>query len=107
MGGFLRRYLQPGRGVGCLFWDRLSFTWEPAGAVWLPGTPELGFQREIHNIENTPFRTTKFDRTVGEMVGQVLYWQHQRHGPTASAGPARSTEPTPSAWWGSSKMKIS
>ena len=24
-GWFLRRYLQPGRGVGCLFWDRLSF----------------------------------------------------------------------------------
>ena len=33
------------------------------------GDPELGFQREIHNIENAPFRT-KFDRTVGEMVGK-------------------------------------
>lgn len=35
-------------------------------AAW---DPELGFQREIHNIENAPFRT-KFDRTVGEMVGK-------------------------------------
>ena len=35
-------------------------------AAW---SPELGFQREIHNIENAPFRT-KFDRTVGEMVGK-------------------------------------
>ena len=31
---------------------------------------ELGFQREIHNIENSPFRT-KFDRTVGEMKGTL------------------------------------
>lgn len=36
-------------------------------AAW---DPELGFQREIHNIENAPFRT-KFDHTVGEMVGKV------------------------------------
>ena len=35
-------------------------------AAW---DPELGFQREIHNIENAPFRT-KFDKTVGEMVGK-------------------------------------
>ena len=35
-------------------------------AAW---DPELGFQREIHNLENAPFRT-KFDRTVGEMVGK-------------------------------------
>lgn len=35
-------------------------------AAW---DPKLGFQREIHNIENAPFRT-KFDRTVGEMVGK-------------------------------------
>ena len=35
-------------------------------AAW---DPEMGFQREIHNIENAPFRT-KFDRTVGEMVGR-------------------------------------
>ncbi len=34
-------------------------------AAW---EPENGFQREIHNIENAPFRT-KFDRTVGEMKG--------------------------------------
>ena len=31
---------------------------------------ELGFQREIHNIENSPFRT-KFDKTVGEMKGNI------------------------------------
>lgn len=30
---------------------------------------ELGFQREIHNIENSPFRT-KFERTVDEMKGE-------------------------------------
>jgi len=36
-------------------------------AAW---DPELGFQREIHNIENSPFRT-KFDRTVGEMQGTI------------------------------------
>ena len=36
-------------------------------AAW---DPELGFQREIHNIENAPFRT-KFDGTVGEMVGKL------------------------------------
>ena len=35
-------------------------------AAW---DPELGFQREIHNIENAPFRT-KFDKTVGEMGGK-------------------------------------
>lgn len=35
-------------------------------AAW---DPELGFQREIHNIENAPFRT-KFDKTVGGMVGK-------------------------------------
>ena len=36
-------------------------------AAW---DPELGFQREIHNIDNAPFRT-KFDGTVGEMVGKL------------------------------------
>ena len=30
--------------------------------------PEIGFQREIHSIENSPFRT-KFDKTVDEMKG--------------------------------------
>ena len=29
---------------------------------------EIGFQREIHNIENSPFRT-KFEMTLGEMKG--------------------------------------
>ena len=32
--------------------------------------PEDGFQREIHNIENTPFRT-KFDNVVSKMRGNV------------------------------------
>lgn len=36
-------------------------------AAW---EPETGFQREIHNIENAPFRT-KFDKTVGEMKGNL------------------------------------
>lgn len=36
-------------------------------AAW---DPEKGFQREIHNIENAPFRT-KFDNTVGEMTGKL------------------------------------
>ena len=31
---------------------------------------EDGFQRAIHNIENSPFRT-KFDRDVGEMKGNL------------------------------------
>ncbi len=31
---------------------------------------EKGFQRQIHNIENTPFRT-KFERELSEMDGQV------------------------------------
>lgn len=33
-------------------------------------SPELGFQRAIHNIENSPFRT-KFERDVGEMEGTL------------------------------------
>ena len=36
-------------------------------AAW---DPEMGFQREIHNIENSPFRT-KFDKTVGAMKGKL------------------------------------
>ena len=31
---------------------------------------EEGFNRAIHNIENSPFRT-KFDRDVGEMKGHL------------------------------------
>ena len=31
---------------------------------------EKGFQREIHNIENAPFRT-KFDKAVGELKGKI------------------------------------
>ena len=32
--------------------------------------PKIGLQREIHNIENSPFRT-KFDRDVNEMEGNI------------------------------------
>lgn len=71
-------------------------------AAW---DPELGFQREIHNIENAPFRT-KFDRTVGEMVGKCCIAASATR-TRSLCWSARSTEPTPSAWWGSSKMKIS
>ena len=46
-------------------------------AAW---DPELGFQREIHNIENAPFRT-KFDRTVGEMVGKCCIGSISDTGP--------------------------
>ena len=35
-------------------------------AVW----GENGFERAIHNIENSPFRT-KFDKDVGEMKGTL------------------------------------
>ena len=31
---------------------------------------ETGFERAIHNIENSPFRT-KFERDVGEMAGHM------------------------------------
>lgn len=72
-------------------------------AAW---DPELGFQREIHNIENAPFRT-KFDRTVGEMVGKCCIGSISDTDPQPLLGPLGPREPTPSAWWGSSKMKIS
>ena len=42
--------------------------WEPDGAVWRPHGEE-GFNRAIHNIENSPFRT-KFDHDVGGNEGQ-------------------------------------
>lgn len=32
--------------------------------------PQTGFNRAIHNIENSPFRT-KFERDVGEMTGTM------------------------------------
>ena len=42
-----------------------------------------GFQRQIHNIENTPFRT-KFERDLADFHG----WHrlHQRHRSPAPAG---------------------
>ena len=44
--------------------------------------PEKGLQREIHNIENSPFRT-KFERVVSEMSG------------TAAIGCISDTDPQP------------
>lgn len=43
---------------------------------------ETGFNREIHNIENSPFRT-KFENTIGEMKG------------TAGIGSISDTDPQP------------
>ena len=64
-------------------------------AAW---DPELGFQREIHNIENAPFHT-KFDRTVGR------WWASAASAASVTPIPslcwcAPSTAPMPSAWWG-------
>ena len=36
-------------------------------AAW---DPEMGLQREIHNIENSPFRT-RFAQTLSEMIGSA------------------------------------
>ncbi|MBQ5748559.1 MAG: amidophosphoribosyltransferase, partial [Oscillospiraceae bacterium] len=36
-------------------------------AAW---DPEKGFQRDIHNIENAPFRT-KFEKILDEMSGNI------------------------------------
>ena len=33
-------------------------------------SPEYGFQRAIHSIENSPFRT-KFEDDIGEMHGKI------------------------------------
>ena len=35
--------------------------------------PEIGLQREIHNIENAPFRT-KFERVLSEMRGPPSFY---------------------------------
>ena len=45
--------------------------------------PETGFKREIHNIENSPFRT-KFENAIGSMM----------HG-TAGIGTISDTDPQP------------
>ena len=71
-------------------------------AAW---DPELGFQREIHNIENAPFRT-KFDKTVGEMVGKRCIGSISDTDPSP-CWCAPSTGPMPSAWWGSSRTRTS
>lgn len=44
-------------------------------------SPDLGFQRYIHNIENSPFRT-KFESDIAEMKGNAAS--------AASATPTRS-----------------
>ncbi len=55
---------------GFVFWSRLSFAsgnkkgWN--GCLW----KEAGFQRSIHNIENSPFRT-KFEKDVEEFAGNI------------------------------------
>ena len=45
-------------------------------------SPELGFQRNIHSIENSPFRT-KFEKDVDKMRGNRL---HKRHRSSADNG---------------------
>lgn len=56
-------------------------TWEPGGAAWLPGTRTWGCA-EIHNIQNSPFRT-KFEGILDEMTG------------TAAIGCISDTDPQP------------
>ena len=59
--------------------------------------PSIGLQREIHNIENSPFRT-KFEDIFDEMQGtpspcsSALTWA-----PMPSASSASSTTPMPSS----------
>lgn len=48
----------------------ITRTWAPAGAAWPFTAPDKGFERAIHNIENSPFRT-KFERDVDEMTGPL------------------------------------
>ena len=51
---------------------------------------EQGFQRAIHNIENSPFRT-KFERDVDELQGNMASL-HFRHGTPASSDSVTSGE---------------
>ena len=46
---------------------------------------DQGFQREIHSIENTPFRT-RFEDDLPGFHGQQRHRLHQRHRPAAAAG---------------------
>ena len=52
-------------------------------------SPELGFQRNIHSIENSPFRT-KFEKDVDKIERKHLYRLHKRHRSSADNGYARS-----------------
>ena len=44
-----------------------------------------GFNRSIHNIENTPFRT-KFDGDLDELEGHLRHRLHLRYRTTAPPG---------------------
>ncbi len=46
---------------------------------------QSGFQRQIHNIENTPFRT-KFESGSGGFPRLQRHRLHLRHGSPAAAG---------------------
>ena len=52
---------------------------------------ENGFQRAIHNIENSPFRT-KFERDIEEMKGNLGYRMHLRQRASAADGSFPSGE---------------
>ena len=67
-GRFLRRDYQAGLRAGCVLRYRLPLPpgHQPGGmAVY---DRKDGFQRQIHNIENTPFRT-KFEQDLAEFHG--------------------------------------
>ena len=42
--------------------------WAPAGGGMIVYDRDRGYQRQIHNIENTPFRT-KFEKDVAQFQG--------------------------------------
>ena len=50
---------------------------------------EYGFQREIHNIENSPFRT-KFEGVCDTMRGRSLHRLHKRRRPAAHTDTLKS-----------------
>ena len=56
---------------------------------------DQGFQREIHSIENTPFRT-RFEDDLPGFHGQQRHRLHQRHRPAAASGALASGHCSPS-----------
>ena len=56
---------------------------------------ERGFQRAIHNIENSPFRT-KFERDVDEMEGNPGNRMYLRLRAAAAVGAVAPPEASPS-----------